>query len=294
MKYSVRSYFGILLALTFALSSCKKDEITARDISVLNYNIAGLPQVLSSSNPELYTSHISRLLNEYCIVHVQEDFCYHDSLLLFDNHPYRTESTGCVPDGDGVNTLSCFPISNVERFAWEDCTGPDCLTPKGFYYSQIEVLPGKTIDFYNVHCNAGGSAESLAARRGNIKQVCNHIAQHSEGQAIIIMGDFNSRYTRDGDSVQAFFNFGLKDLWVELVRNGDVPDLNPEPLKDCDSRTSASCERVDKIFYRSSDDILITPTLFQVDDERFYYEGNDTLPLSDHWPMFANFTVELK
>ena len=219
MKYSVRSYFGILLALTFALSSCKKDEITARDISVLNYNIAGLPQVLSSSNPELYTSHISRLLNEYSIVHVQEDFCYHDSLLLFDNHPYRTESTGCVPDGDGVNTLSCFPISNVERFAWEDCTGPDCLTPKGFYYSQIEVLPGKTIDFYNVHCNAGGSAESLAARRGNIKQVCNHIAQHSEGQAIIIMGDFNPKNNNKSELVKML----VKDKYnIKVAPDGNT------------------------------------------------------------------------
>ena len=109
MKYSVRSYFGILLALTFALSSCKKDEITARDISVLNYNIAGLPQVLSSSNPELYTSHISRLLNEYSIVHVQEDFCYHDSLLLFDNHPYRTESTGSkMARSLALNTSFCM------------------------------------------------------------------------------------------------------------------------------------------------------------------------------------------
>ena len=284
----------VFASFLFTTNGCKKENITHREISVLNYNVAGLPQIFSSSNPELYTSKISQLLNEYSIIHVQEDFCYHDSLLLFDNHPYRTVNTGCVPDGDGLNTLSCFALSNVSRYAWNDCTGADCLTPKGFYFSQIELLTGQRVDFYNVHCNAGGSEDSKEARRKNIAQVCNHIAQRSEFNPIIIMGDFNSRYTREGDTIRAFLDLGLKDLWIELVRNGDVPAEAPDPLKDCDDRTSASCERVDKIFYRSTDAVLITPTHFQVDDPRFYYQGNDTLPLSDHWPMFANFTIELK
>ena len=284
----------LALATSILAAGCKKEKVTYRQISVLNYNIAGLPQIFSSSNPELYTSHIGSLMGPYSVVHFQEDFCYHDSLILHDNHPYRTDNTGCVPDGDGLSALSSFPISNVNRFAWDDCTGADCLTPKGFYFSQIELLTGQKIDFYNVHCNAGGSDDSKAARRRNIAQVCNHITQRSEHNPIIMMGDFNSRYTRDGDTIRAFLNLGLNDLWIDMVRNGDVPDIDPESLKECDDRTSADCERVDKIFYRSTDDILITPTHFQVDDARFYYQGNDTLPLSDHWPMFANFTVEMR
>jgi hypothetical protein len=80
-------------------------------------------------------------------VHLQEDFCYNDSIMLYNSHPYQTNHFGCVPDGDGLFGLSCFSIKNVDRHAWEDCTGADCLTPKWFYYSQIEVLDGQQVVF---------------------------------------------------------------------------------------------------------------------------------------------------
>ena len=119
--------------------------------------------------------------------------------------------------------------------------------------------------------------------------------EHSEGRPVIIMGDFNSRYTREGDTIRALAEMGFKDIWVELSRGGSVPDLSSEKLDECDpNRTNPDCERVDKIFYRSSGDVRITATSYQVDDSRFYYQDNDTLPLSDHWPLFADFTIELK
>ena len=264
------------------------------DIRVICYNVAGLPEALSSSSPETYTSQISPLLNEFDVVHLQEDFCYNDSIMLFNEHPYKTDHLGCVPDGDGLFGLSKYPISNVDRHAWEDCTGADCFTPKGFYYSQIEVFEGVKVDFYNVHCNAGGSQESLAARRGNLNQLCTYIVENSEGKPVIIMGDFNSRYTREGDTIFALQQLGFHDLWIDLVRKGDVPPLSPDKLKDCDpDRIGFNCELVDKVFYRSSADLNITPNSFRVDDERFYYQNNDTLDLSDHWPLFADFRLEI-
>jgi hypothetical protein len=88
---------------------------------------------------------------------------------------------------------------------------------------------------------------------------------------------------------------GFNDLWIELIRNGSVPNISPDKLNDCDlNRTNGNYERVDKLFYRSGDDVRITPTSYTVDDARFYYSGNDTLELSDHWPLFADFAIELK
>ena len=286
----------LIFAIVFImLAGCKKQSTVTVNVRAICYNVAGLPEPFSSSSPETYSSSISSLLNDHSIVHLQEDFCYNDSIMLFARHPYTTDHLGCVPDGDGLFGLSHFPITGVDRHAWNHCTGTDCLTPKGFYYSQVEIVKGHKVDFYNVHCNAGGNTESKEARRGNIKQLCSYIEEHSDGRPVIIMGDFNSRYTREGDTIRAFFNMGFEDLWVKMARNGDVPDIAPDKLDDCDpNRTSSDCERVDKIFYRSSSDIEITPTLFQVDDSRFYYQGNDTLPLSDHWPLFADFSIEVK
>lgn len=287
--------FILLLLFVSLITGCKKNNEKEITISVVTYNVAGLPEGISSSHPAQYTSSISPLLNEFDLVHMQEDFCYHDSILLYNTHPYRTETLGCVPTGDGLNALSKFPILNVVRFAWTNCTNPDCFTPKGFYYSQIDLGDIGKVDFYDIHCNAGGSDASMAARRGNIAKISSYIAEHSTGNPVVVMGDFNSRYTRDGDSIRAFFDLGFKDVWLELIRGGSIPAISPDKLDSCEPvHTSPDCEGVDKLFYRSNNQVEITPLSYQVDDNRFYYQGNDTLMLSDHWPVFVKFNIRKK
>jgi len=61
--------------LLFTASACKKkDEAIASDFMVLAYNVAGLSDIISGSTPSKYFGLISKLLNDYDIVHVQEDF----------------------------------------------------------------------------------------------------------------------------------------------------------------------------------------------------------------------------
>ncbi len=253
------------------------------------YNVAGLPEGVSGSHPELYTSLISPLLNDFNIVHVQEDFCYHDSLVLYNMHPYTSPPAPCVPNGDGLNTFSDYPFYNFTRIPWDDCGGTDCLTPKGFSFSQIAIEDDVLVTFYNVHCNAGSSEVDLAARRNNITQLINHINQHALGEPIVLMGDFNCRYTRAGDDIRLLLDIGFSDLWIDLIREGSVPDLG-DSLKDCPADTGPTCETVDKIFYRNNSQVELTPIFYQRgDDTDFLYNGVDTLPLSDHAPLFATF-----
>ncbi|KOG10693.1 hypothetical protein ADK34_34990 [Streptomyces viridochromogenes] len=61
--------------------------------SVLTYNIAGLPESISSAPTprEPATTEIGRRIAPYDIVHVQEDFNHHARLYAADTaHPYRT------------------------------------------------------------------------------------------------------------------------------------------------------------------------------------------------------------
>jgi hypothetical protein len=288
------SCFILIIFLLLFVQGCKKSSHLEGEFSVLSYNVAGLPEGLSGSHPLYYMSSISKLLNGNNIVHVQEDFCYHDTLLLYDTHPYRTETSGCVTYGSGLNTFSDYPIRNVVRQAWTDCTSFDCYTPKGFSYSQIDIAPGVTVDFYNVHANAGGSVESIAARRKNMVQLCTYIKTNSEGRAALIFGDVNSRYTREGDTLSALFDLGFQDVWIQLIRNNSIPEVSLTALENCDgNRTNADCERKDKIFYRSSDVLKLNAISYQLDDARFYFNNNDTLPLSDHWPVFAKFSYKV-
>jgi exonuclease III len=281
----------LILLLFFCILSCNKDGKNDKQgtFTVLAYNVAGLPQGFNSDQfPELHTDSIGVLINESDIVQLQEDFCYHDKLLAHNKHKYVTVTKGCVPVGDGLNTFSNFFIQNLKRFKWNNCFGTDCLTPKGFSYSQIVINGDVIIDFYNIHCNAGSSAADLSARRGNLLQIVNYIIANSNDKPVIIMGDFNSRYTRNGDTLELLKNIGFKDAWVEVIRNGNYPVKGTPSLQNCTpNKTSELCEVVDKIFYRSTNTIQLSVTKYQLDDTRYYSKNN--FPLSDHNPLFATF-----
>lgn len=259
---------------------------------LLSYNVAGLPEGISQSSPSKNTAKIARLLNDYDIVHVQEDFNYNHLLYGPANHKYKTPWSGPAIIGDGLNTLSIFPIKDFQRFAWNSCFGTDCLTPKGFSYSRIVVAPGVNIDFYNVHCNAGGSADDLAARRDNIVQLCNYIDAHSEGNAVVIMGDFNCRYTRSGDTIRALLDRGFIDAWIELARVGVVPTQGASALTSCSGDPSnANCEVVDKLLYRSGGGITLQALEYEMQEAKFSEDGEW---LSDHMPLFVRMRYSFK
>jgi endonuclease/exonuclease/phosphatase family metal-dependent hydrolase len=300
MKYKLSRlsiFFIILMAF-----SCKKDN-TAEDqtpviefpivdtISVMALNVAGLPQGISSGDPVNNTSEIGRRLNDYEIVQVQEDFNYNHLLYGTAKHKYKTSPSGPVPFGDGLNTLSNYKVTNIKRIKWAKCNGTDCLTPKGFSYSQIEIAAGVTVDFYNIHANAGSADPDLEARRQNIAQICAYIDANSVGRPVVVMGDFNCRYTRAGDDIRFFLERGFSDTWIDLIRGGNIPEKDAPALTTCEpSATSPECETVDKIFIRSNDQVKITALSFEKPREAFQRDGKD---LSDHIPVSANLRFEI-
>src|SRR6187455_2467658 len=78
--------------------------------TALTYNVAGLPEGLSSApTPRgTATTAIGRRLAPFDLVHVQEDFNYHANLYAADAHPYRTPTSGGAGIGSGLNTLSDY------------------------------------------------------------------------------------------------------------------------------------------------------------------------------------------
>ncbi|EEB93193.1 hypothetical protein MPER_08188, partial [Moniliophthora perniciosa FA553] len=145
---------------------------TSGSFSVLTYNVAGLPELLSSGNPEVNTPLISAKLAPYNHINVQEDFNYHAALYASDHHAYRTPTSGGVPFGSGLNTLSDFPYIDFERITWSKCNpnNGDCLTPKGFTFMRVRVADGVLVDFYNLHTDAGSDPGDRDARASNFAQ----------------------------------------------------------------------------------------------------------------------------
>ncbi|MCE7067080.1 endonuclease [Dyadobacter sp. CY326] len=259
--------------------------------TMVTYNIAGLPAIISSAQTERPSSisEIGQRLNRFEIVHVQEDFNYHNQLVSDgNNHLFKSSPKGRIPFGDGLNTLSNYPIHDLTRIPWDDCAGADCLTPKGFTYSKIEVAPHVFVDFYNVHANAYNNLRAAAARRRNMEQLSNYIAAHSGKNAVIVMGDLNGHYSYAYDNIQLLnTRNGLQDVWVDKVCKSNYPvQSDQEPMSNILSLGEMN-ETIDKILYRSSETIELTPLSYHFENQIF----NDAQgrPLSDHHPVSARF-----
>ncbi|MFD0438054.1 jacalin-like lectin [Streptomyces chartreusis] len=297
----MRRLIGTLAAAALALTGLTATATTpataataaaSGSFDVLTYNIAGLPLGLGDSDPETNTPLIGQRLAPYDIVNVQEDFNYHASLYANDTHPYRTATSGGAAFGDGLNTLSDHPFEDFERVRWDDCTGTNCLTPKGFTLARVRLAEGVFVDLYNVHTNADSDDAALAARRANIEQLSDFIQANSAGNAVIVMGDTNTRYTRTGDNIRTLVaENGLTDAWVQLVKGGTPPAAGGDALL-CDATAPADdCEVVDKVLYRGGELLSLNATRYHNDWAKFLREDGEHL--SDHFPHTVGFSYTL-
>ena len=277
-----------------SLLSPVMEEAQKGELSLLTYNVAGLPQLISSAETPRASSirEIGKQLNRFDLVNVQEDFNYNRQLYADNAHPYRTETMGGVPFGDGLSTLSKYPILETKRIAWEDCSGADCFTPKGFSYQRVQLAKDVFIDVYNVHATAQDNPEAVAARRKNILQLTKYIQEKSASQAILIMGDFNAHYAFSEDKLHDFQEqLGLSDSWVLLQNKG----ILPKHIKDFKAlhalEVTEHCESIDKIFFRNSNRLQFQPSEYKI--ERNLFSTPEGTPLSDHCAVSMKMAWEL-
>jgi hypothetical protein len=147
------------------------------------------------------------------------------------------------------------------------------------------------VDFYNLHTNAGTNPGDLASRADNLNQLTTFIKSHSAGNAVVVMGDTNTRYTRSGDTIAEFAAAnGLTDPWVQLIRGGTPPAKGSDALV-CDQTGPTvpnTCEVVDKVLYRDSKLVSLDATSYSNEHSRFLTDGG--LMLSDHDPIKVDFS----
>ncbi|OGE47527.1 hypothetical protein PENARI_c042G05146 [Penicillium arizonense] len=279
---------------------------TSGQFTALTFNVAGLPEILQSNDVNgtktENAQEIGTYFSEYGydIIHLQEDFNYHAYIYETDDHAYRTATSGGAAIGSGLNTISNSDWIDFTRVKWNKCSdasGSDCLTPKGFTFMRWNPADGVFIDFYNVHADAGTEADDEAARNSNLQQVADYIDTWSTGNAVVVMGDTNSRYTRADDTGVRVFKSqnNLADPWVDLEKNGVYPTAGADALM-CDNPSSVeTCEIVDKILYRGSDIVTLGAESFAYVGDKFTNTNPDYLGdvLSDHDPILVNFTWSL-
>ncbi|KAJ5580521.1 hypothetical protein N7450_006822 [Penicillium hetheringtonii] len=291
------------LIASSALFSAGVQAVTSGAFTALSFNVAGLPAILQSNDVEGDKADNAGQIGSYFaeygydIINMQEDFNYHAYIYATDDHEYRTATSEGAAIGSGLNTISNCDWVDFTRVKWNKCSdasGSDCLTPKGFTFMRWNPADGVYIDFYNLHADAGTEDDDEVARNSNLQQVADYIDTWSIGNAVVVMGDTNSRYTRSEDTGIRVFNSqnNLKDVWVELEMNNVYPTAGAE-ASICDNpSTIETCEIVDKALYRRSDIVTLAANGFRYDGTNFLntdpeYSG---AVLSDHNPILVNFT----
>lgn len=261
--------------MILALLACTSPE---GSFVALTYNIAGLPEGLSSSDPERFIPQMGTKMNDYDLVLVQEDFSYHDLLAPDVTLPYasvpKVPATQFV--GDGLNRFSVFPFEPVERTQWIACHGVvdssnDCLSEKGFSIAPTELAKDVWVTVVNLHAEAGGGEPDMQARADNFEQLA-AVLEQVEGP-VIVGGDTNlkpSQREPDGATLAAF-----------LERSDLVEVEQQDPDQD----------HIDRWFYRSTEDFDILPSDWAVADEFVSAEGED---LSDHPAIRTRFTWSVR
>ncbi|MCA8924727.1 MAG: hypothetical protein KDD82_23135 [Planctomycetes bacterium] len=238
-------------------------------LDLLTYNVAGLPQGLSSSNPVANTPQISPKLNAYAVVLAQEDFTYHTQLMSQALHPYQSSpqpvSSVLRPMNDGLNRFSQPPFSGHQRVTWAVSYGVfghanDSLASKGYSFARHELAPGVEVDVYNLHADAGSSQGDMDARLQQFAQLAQDMATRSAGRPVIVAGDTNLKDTRPQD-MQTLADF-----------------LGVLGLRDC-ARELGKPELIDRVMIRDGGGVFLTPSLWRTADEFVDAQGGD---LSDH------------
>jgi endonuclease/exonuclease/phosphatase family metal-dependent hydrolase len=264
--------FVTLASRTGGTATVATEGTERGSFTLLTYNVAGLPILVSQSEPIRNMPRIGQLLNLYDVALVQEDFAYHESLHANSKHQYR--SVPVTPDakvgiGDGLNLFSRLPFSSFERVTWRAChgrfsDGSDCFAAKGFTFATEEVAPNVTVDVYNLHMDSGSAAADIEARSSQVEQLLTFMDTHSANHPVLVAGDTNMGSESESQLLSMLKRAGLQDA--------------------CRTLACGRPHLIDRVMYRSSATISLRVTSLSL-DARFVRE--DGKNLSDHEALGA-------
>lgn len=313
--------FGI--ATIYAQENVQGKENVSKVFKVCTFNVDGLPQTISiwgktiEINPDGLGEEGAKAIGEYIANSdvnfwaLSEDFSFHSSLIenlgeSFQIGTYRgaftsdNYNTNISFDTDGLEFISKLPFSFGQESwtKWNNANGKfsdgfDEMINKGYRHYVADLGDGVFVDFYIMHMDAETSEADNAARASQWEQLRDAILSNKSNRPIIVMGDTNSRYTRDDikglfiDPIIEAGNYDVKDAWVENCKEGKYPTLGDDALM-VDGENGLGYEQgeiVDKVLYLSPKEngLSLSATSFFVDKD---------FDKSDHKPVIVTLKVE--
>ncbi len=198
------------------------------EITVLTYNVKGLPWPVARGRPEALRAIGNQLAamrragRQPDVVVLQEAFVDEAKVIgalagyryrvdgpspsdarpdvsaILDRHWYLGETQGKVLDS-GLVLLSDLPVLASERaaFGQSDCAGFDCLATKGALIARLRLRDGSRVDVATAHLNSRGAsyakpADSDAAYSRQAAELGTFLSRERvDGTPLILAGDLN-------------------------------------------------------------------------------------------------------
>ena len=186
-------------------------------------------------------------------------------------------------------------VSEILAYSREEAArlASQSVAPEHLLLGLLRMKESPVIDVFILHMDAGDT-NATWSRESQWRQLSDAINGSDHNRAKLIIGDTNSRYTRE-DVITNFINrlssdFTMGDVWVEFYRDGIYPTTAMGNLTDQTNPTDYSkYEIVDKIIYiNPTSGPQLKPLSFCVDSTTYVRPDGKT-PLGDHAPVSAKF-----
>jgi endonuclease/exonuclease/phosphatase family metal-dependent hydrolase len=249
------------------------------ELSVVSYNVHGLPGWITFDDTEDRLERIGRLLAVYDVALVQEDWWYPERL----RHAARARLDLRAARA-GLSLLTSLPREHlVEEAAraFGRCAGwllgaNDCFADKGAHRARLRLETGAEVDLWNTHFDAGAGDDDQATRLAQLDALAGRVERESAGRAVVLAGDLNLDFDRPDHraAVDAFrTRLGLADSGARPV-----------------SATPGAGHggRIDWLLHRGGAGVALAP-IDAGEAREFTHEGR---ALSDHPALYAKFRVQ--
>lgn len=252
-------------------------DIPELRFDLLTYDIAGLPDLLSSYGASGFIERIGQGLQAYDLAVLQEDFAWHERLVRSTPHPFVVDPSpgGRMRFGDGLAALGRLLFERADHVPWRVAhgylgSGFDELATKGFLHLQVRASPRVVLDVFTLHLDGGNSTADGHSRRAQLEQLAEAIESRAPGDAVVVAGNFNLRPSRAGD---------MALLEVFEARCG---------LRDAALELGIADDHVDRVLFRSGEILVLEPLRWMEPPE---FRDEDGEPLSDHAPIHVRFRI---
>ena len=247
-------------------------------IKVINYNIYGLPPILTKDkNSDRIKFIFENTSKKYDLILFQEnwiyqnlleDYFYNHAIVIGNKTKFIKKNNPKRSSGLNIIANQNIIIQKYNEYLFDVCNGwlsngNDCFASKGFIYSKLEVS-GSAFNLFLTHLDAGYSKNDIKARKQQIQNLEEEINKIDINEPIVICGDFNINYYTNGDIIDNF-----------MIRN------NLQILR-WDKKTDVS-KMIDFVLLRDGKNIKINLLDYGVDDSLLLY--------SDHPPIYFEFIL---